>query len=63
MYSDLITIPELAAMIGLSEYTVRSDVSRRPEVLPPRIIFPGSRRVRWSRAAVLRWLNKHTKPV
>jgi predicted DNA-binding transcriptional regulator AlpA len=49
---------EVGAMIGLSAATVRSDVSRRPERLPPRTLVRGTNRLWWSLSKVERWLSQ-----
>ena len=58
MTEELIGIDKLAPMLGLKVATVKADVSRRPHVLPPRVIFPGSRRVLWLRSAVEKWVRE-----
>lgn len=55
--TDLIGPAELAKLISLSEATIRSDVTRRPDRLPKRFLMPGSNRLRWSKAAVLAWIE------
>lgn len=54
-------IKELAALLHLSPATVRSDVSRRPWVLPPSIKV-GIRTV-WLRSTVLDWLKARERAV
>ena len=58
MNDRLIGVAELAAMIGLSPTTIKSDVTRRPHVLPPRVIFPGGRRVLWRLIDVTKWMAR-----
>lgn len=53
--SVTLDIKELAALLHLSPATIRSDVSRRPWVLPPSIKI-GIRTV-WLRSTVLDWLK------
>lgn len=53
--SATLDIKELATLLHLSPATVRSDVSRRPWVLPPSIKI-GIRTV-WLRSTVLDWLK------
>lgn len=55
---DLLTVEEVAAMLGLKASTLRRDVTRRPETLPPRVVFPNSRRVRFRRGDVTKWINQ-----
>ena len=57
MSEELIGVEQLAPMLGLTVKTVKADVSRRPHVLPPRVVFPGSRRVRWMRSVVEKWVR------
>lgn len=54
---DLVYLPELAKMIGLSEATIRSDLTRRPQRIPPRHLIPGKSTLAWRRASVLAWLE------
>lgn len=57
----LLKINDLAAILGKSPLTIRVDASRRPRTLPPRLIMPGSNRVIWAEADVLKWLNERTR--
>ena len=50
-------ITEIAAILRKSPKTVREDVSRRPEALPPRLIIPNSRLVVWRMKEVEEWLD------
>lgn len=53
--TETLGIPELAALLHLAPSTVRSDVSRRPWMLPP-FIKLGIKTI-WLRATVLEWLK------
>jgi predicted DNA-binding transcriptional regulator AlpA len=44
-----------------SPVTIRVDVSRRPETLPPRLVMPGSNRVIWAESDVNEWLSKRQR--
>lgn len=57
----LLKINDLAQILSRSPATIRVDVSRRPETLPPRLIMPGSNRVVWAEADVHKWLNERTR--
>jgi len=59
--NDLIGPAELAPLIHLTEASVRSDVSRRPWRLPPRVGLPGSNRLKWSLKAVKEWIAKELR--
>ena len=50
-------IDEIATILRKSPKTVREDVSRRPEALPPRLIIPNSRLVVWRMKEVEEWLE------
>jgi len=50
-------IPELAAILRKTQRTVREDVTRRPEALPPRLLIPNSRLVIWRMKEVEEWLE------
>lgn len=57
-------INEIAAILRKTPKTVREDVSRRPESLPPRLIIPNSRSVVWRMVDVEEWLeNRVQKPL
>lgn len=51
------TIKDLARFLRLHEHTVRADLSRRPDSLPPRMHLPGRRSVRFLREDVIAWLH------
>ena len=53
----IVGIAYLAPLVGRAESTIRVDVSRRPETLPPRLIIPGSSKVMWLESDVLAWIN------
>lgn len=55
---ETLDIEQLAAILKRSPHTVRSDVTRRPETLPPRIKIPGTRRVLWRKEDVERWMSE-----
>jgi predicted transcriptional regulator len=54
----LIGVEELAEMIGRKPATIRSDLCRSPERLPPRVLLDGRKRQRpqWKQSTVARWL-------
>lgn len=56
------TVEDLAAVLQKSVHTVRCDVTRRPETLPPRIQIPGSRTVLWLEQDVIDWLESLRDP-
>lgn len=52
-----LTVEDLAALLQRSVATVKSDVSRRPHTLPPRLVVPGTKAVMWLEADVHEWLQ------
>lgn len=56
---DLINPQQLAAILHKAEATIRSDIHRAPERLPPRVVMPNSKRLVWLRSTVESWLVQH----
>lgn len=52
----VMTLDDLAALLQLHIHTLRADLSRRPESLPPRLYLPGRSSVRFLAADVVAWL-------
>lgn len=52
-----LTVEDLSELIGRKASTIRTDVSRRPESLPPRLRIPGSSKVLWLETDVRAWLE------
>ncbi len=49
---------ELGQLLGRATTTIRTDVSRKPQSLPPRLIIPGSSRLLWLESDVRAWLEQ-----
>jgi predicted DNA-binding transcriptional regulator AlpA len=47
----------LADLLQKTVKTIRTDVTRRPESLPPRLVIPGTAKLMWVEADVLEWIN------
>lgn len=56
---DLLSPKELANILHKSEASIRSDVHRAPERLPPRVQMPNSNKLLWRRTTVHAWLIQH----
>lgn len=56
---DLLNPQQLASILHKSEATIRSDIHRAPERLPPRVIVPNSNKLLWLRSTVEAWLVQH----
>ncbi len=52
-----LTVHELSAVIHRKVPSIKSDLSRKPESLPPRIVIPGSSKLVWLESDVLKWLE------
>lgn len=58
----LLTIVDVARLLGRSPKTLKSDLRRNPQAVPPRIHMPGTRLLRWREADVEAWLSTHVSP-
>ena len=52
------TAEDLAPILQRTVRTIREDLRRRPETLPPNIKIPGSKCVIWLEEDVKSWLEK-----
>lgn len=52
---------DLAPLLGRAVSTIKTDVRRRPETLPPRFKVPGSNRLMWLEADVLAWIEEQRR--
>lgn len=57
--SVLLTVEELSSYLHKSVSSIRSDVSRNPQSLPPICRLPGTKRLLWRREDVESWLADH----
>lgn len=55
----LLTVDDLSAYIHKSVTSIRSDVTRNPQSLPPICRLPGTKRLLWRSEDVERWLADH----
>ena len=49
-------LEELAVILGRSPETIRKDIRRNPDAVPPRLHLPGTRLLRWRASDVDAWL-------
>ena len=54
--SALLTLDELAALLGRSPETIKKDMRRNPAAVPPRLMLPQTRLLRWRACDVDSWL-------
>jgi predicted DNA-binding transcriptional regulator AlpA len=59
--NKLLDLPELACILGRSAETIRKDLRRKPEAVPPRLLLPGTRLLRWRLVDVTTWLAMHVE--
>lgn len=55
----LLTVDDLSGYIHKSVTSIRSDVTRNPQLLPPICRLPGTKRLLWRAEDVERWLAEH----
>jgi predicted DNA-binding transcriptional regulator AlpA len=60
-HDRLLTVEDLARILGRSPQTIRKDIARRPSAVPPRVRIPGTRQLRWRSADVQQWLADFTE--
>jgi predicted DNA-binding transcriptional regulator AlpA len=53
----IIGINEMCNLLQKTERTIREDIRRKPQCLPPRIVVPGSSRLLWFESDVEQWLS------
>ncbi|WP_081693925.1 helix-turn-helix transcriptional regulator [Aquipseudomonas alcaligenes] len=58
----LLTINDLAEILGRSAGTIKNQHSKTPFKLPPVCRIPGAGRLLWRREDVDRWLQQHVAP-
>ncbi|MBU4626341.1 DNA-binding protein [Pseudomonas sp. BF61] len=55
----LLTVDQLSAFLQKSAASIRSDVTRNPQALPPICRLPGTKRLLWRVEDVEAWLEEH----
>lgn len=54
-----VTLNDVSALLGRSPETVRKDLRRNPAAVPPRLVLPNTRQLRWRAKDVEVWLDAH----
>lgn len=54
----LLNVEEVAALIGRRPETLKKDLKRNPMAVPPRLLVPGTRLLRWRPCDVRSWLDE-----
>lgn len=57
----LLHLDDVAALLGRSAETLKKDLKRNPSAVPPRVILPGTRLLRWQESDVETWLDSHVQ--
>lgn len=57
----VIGLRDLAALLGRSPETIRKDIHRNPLAVPPRLVIPGTRLLRWRTVDVQEWLRQRVE--
>ena len=57
----LLTLDDLAVRLGRAANTIQKDMRRKPEAVPPRLILPSTRQLRWRACDVDAWLALHVQ--
>lgn len=55
----LLDLQALAALLGRRPETIRRDLRRNPDAVPPPLRLPGTRLLRWRETDVADWLDQH----
>lgn len=58
MLGQILTVEQLAILLHKSPASIRSDASRKPQVLPPICRLPGNKRLLWRTEDVVAWVEK-----
>jgi len=58
---QLLTLDEVAKLLGRSPDTIKKDTRRNPDAVPPRLVLPHTRLLRWRQCDVEAWLDSHAK--
>lgn len=59
---SLLDLNEIARLLGRSPHTIKSDLRRNPDAVPPRLQLPGTKLLRWRQEDVEAWLASLARP-
>lgn len=57
----LLGLEELATVLGRSPETIKKDLRRNPDAVPPRLKLPHTRLLRWRAVDVEEWLGRFVR--
>ncbi len=55
-FQQLLSLDDVAAILGRSPQTIKKDLRRNPDAVPPRLMLPHTRLLRWRLVDVQSWL-------
>lgn len=58
---DVLDITDLSAILKKSVATIRSDMVRKPEAIPPSFKFPGCKKSLWLKPTVVEFVRRHAE--
>lgn len=58
IHEQLLTLDALAQLLGRSPETIKKDMRRNPDAVPPRLMLPHTRLLRWRQVDVAVWLSQ-----
>jgi hypothetical protein len=59
----LLDLDDLSNLLGRSPDTIKKDMRRNPEAVPPRLVLPHTRLLRWRVRDVETWLEQYVQVV
>lgn len=59
--NQVLNLEDLAALLARSPETIRKDLHRNPAAVPPRLIIPGTRLLRWRAQDVYVWMAQRVE--
>lgn len=59
--SHVLNLEDLATLLARSTETIRKDLHRNPAAVPPRLIIPGTRLLRWRAQDVHAWMAQRVE--
>ncbi|WP_114969903.1 helix-turn-helix transcriptional regulator [Rhodoferax ferrireducens] len=62
-FQQLLTLEDLAKLLGRSPDTIKKDMRRNPDAVPPRLVLPHTRLLRWRLCDVNAWLEQFVQVV
>lgn len=61
--NPVLKLRDVATLLARSPETIRKDLHRNPAAVPPRLVIPGTRLLRWRAEDVHAWLARRVEGV